>query len=172
MAWTWKDRVSKIKTKNMLKFTKTLFQWVTVDGEQQKRMVTERKGKRVLLYLIMGLPHSSPVKTPLQCRRCRDFSSRSGRSPGGTAWQLDTVVLPGKFHAQWSTGRYSPWDRKASDTTERTERAGMHTWSCDVKSDTKLNTQTPFCCPVPIKEIYLQPGKARTNALGRKWSLS
>ena len=47
MAWTWKDSVSNIKTKNMLKFMKNIISMnLTVDGEQQKRMVTERKGKK------------------------------------------------------------------------------------------------------------------------------
>ena len=39
------------------------------------------------------------------------------------AWELDAVVLPGKFHGQRSLARYSPWDGKESDRTERPERA-------------------------------------------------
>ena len=39
----------------------------------------------------------------------------SGRSPGGRKW----LFLPGEFHGQKSSGSYSPWGRKGSETTER-----------------------------------------------------
>ena len=29
------------------------------------------------------------------------------------------VLLPGKFHGQWSLAGYSPWNHKESDMTER-----------------------------------------------------
>ena len=42
---------------------------------------------------------------------------RSGRSPGGGAWQPTLVFLPGEFHGQRSLVGYSSWGRKESDMT-------------------------------------------------------
>ena len=40
------------------------------------------------------------------------------KDPLGMEWQPTPVLLPGKSHGQRSHAGYSPWHRKASDTTE------------------------------------------------------
>ena len=45
----------------------------------------------------------------------------SGRSPGGGAWQLIPVFLPGEFHGQRRLVGYGLYDCKESDMTEATE---------------------------------------------------
>ena len=44
----------------------------------------------------------------------------SGRSPGGGAWQLTPVFLPGQSHGQRSLVGYGPRGCKESDMTEET----------------------------------------------------
>ena len=52
----------------------------------------------------------------------RDVVSVFGweRSPGGRAWQLSLVLLPGECHGQTSLAGYNPWGRKELDMTEHT----------------------------------------------------
>ena len=39
--------------------------------------------------------------------------------PWRKKWQPAPVLLPGKFHEQWSLVGYSPWGHKESDTIEQ-----------------------------------------------------
>ena len=50
----------------------------------------------------------------------------SGRSPGGRAWQLTPVLLPGESHGQRSLMGYSPWGHKELNTAKATEQAHSH----------------------------------------------
>ena len=43
-----------------------------------------------------------------------------GKIPWSRAWQPTSVFLPGEVHGQRSLAGTSPWDGKASDTTEAT----------------------------------------------------
>ena len=47
------------------------------------------------------------------------FDPWVGKNPWRRKWQPTPVLLPGKFHGLRSLMGYSPWDRKALDTTER-----------------------------------------------------
>ena len=44
--------------------------------------------------------------------------SRVGKIRWRREWQPTPVFLPGEFHGQGSLVGYSPWGRRASDTTE------------------------------------------------------
>ena len=42
-----------------------------------------------------------------------------GKIPWGSEWLPTPVFLPGKFSGQKSLARFSPWDHKELDMTER-----------------------------------------------------
>ena len=68
-----------------------------------------------------GLPEWLSSKDPAcQCRRHRrrGFNPWVGKIPWSRKWQPTPVFLPGEFHEQKSKAGYSPWGRKASDTTK------------------------------------------------------
>ena len=43
-------------------------------------------------------------------------------------WQPTLILLPGKFHWQWSLVGYSPWGQKESDTVEQFKHTQMPPW--------------------------------------------
>ena len=57
------------------------------------------------------------VKNLPQCRR-PEFNPWVGKIPWRRAWQHTPAFLPGESHGQRSLVGYSPWGRKALDTTE------------------------------------------------------
>ena len=70
-----------------------------------------------------GFPGGPVVKNlPVLTGDTRDVVSVFGweRSPGGRAWQLSLVLLPGECHGQTSLAGYNPWGRKELDMTEHT----------------------------------------------------
>ena len=75
-----------------------------------------------------GLPHSSVVKNPPECRRCRrhKFSPWVGKILWRRVWQPTPVFLPGKSHEQRNLAGCDPWDHKELDTTKVTEHARIH----------------------------------------------
>ena len=62
----------------------------------------------------------------------RGFDPWVKKSPWRRAWQLTPVLLPGEFHGQRCLAGYSPWGRKESNTTERTQHAHTHTSFLDI----------------------------------------
>ena len=62
---------------------------------------------------LSGMPKMQEMRVNLWVRK----------TPWRTAWTPTPVCLPGKAHRQRSLTGYSPWGRKASDTTDVTENA-------------------------------------------------
>ena len=81
----------------------------------------------VFLRLIKDPHQASQVvlvvkNLPANAGDIRNVSSipGSGRSPGGRAWQLTPVLLPGESHGQRSLVGCSPQGHKELDVTEAT----------------------------------------------------
>ena len=49
------------------------------------------------------------------------FDPWVGKIPWRRAWQFTPVFLPGESHGQKSLVGYSPWGRRESDRTEKTQ---------------------------------------------------
>ena len=78
---------------------------------------------------------------PASAGDVRDVGSipGSGRFPWRRKWQLTPVLFPGEPHGQRSLAGYSPWGRKASDTTERLTLS----LSFSLRGDTDLSLRSP-----------------------------
>ena len=77
----------------------------------------------LVTLLLANLSGIAVVKNmPASAGNTRDTGliPESGRSPGGGAWQLTPVFLPGQSHGQRSLVGYGPRGRKESDKTEVT----------------------------------------------------
>ena len=91
----------------------------TVSGESAKTRAT------VLYSLILGVISitlaaslvAQMVKNMLQCRR-PGLKPWVEKNPWRKKWLRTPVFLPGEFHGQRSLVGYSPWECKATDTTE------------------------------------------------------
>ena len=67
---------------------------------------------------MFGLPRWCSGKEPTcQCRRHRrcGFDTWVGKLPWRRKWQLNPLLLPGKFHRQMSLAGYSPWGPRELD---------------------------------------------------------
>ena len=71
-------------------------------------------------YTLTASLMAQRVKRLLQCRR-PGFNPWIGNIPWRRKWQPTPVLLPGKSHGRRSLEGYSPWGRKESDMTERTD---------------------------------------------------
>ena len=81
------------------------------------------------MYIVpnYGFPAGSVVKKPpANAGDTRDAGliPGSGRSPGEGHGNPLQYSWPGESHGQNSLAGYSPWGRKASDTTEHTYNGG------------------------------------------------
>ena len=79
----------------------------------------------------------------LQCRRPR-FDPWVGKISWRRKWQPTPVFLPGESQGQRSLVGYSPWGRKASDTTER-----LHFTSNSFKGSILLLCASPGGSTIP-----------------------
>ena len=71
------------------------------------------------LGLPLGFPGSSDSKASAYNAGDPGSIPGSGRFSWRRKWQSTPVFMPGKSHGLRSLGGYSPWNHKASDTTER-----------------------------------------------------
>ena len=72
-----------------------------------------------IIELVLGFPGGSDGKVSVYNAGDLGLIPGSGRFPWRRKWQATPVLLPGKSHGQRSLVRYSPWDCKDSDMTER-----------------------------------------------------
>ena len=89
---------------------------------------------RITILSIQGcsdLPRQlSGKESTWQCRRSRRcrFNPWVRKIPWRRKWQPTPVFLPGETRGQRSLDGYSPWGRKASDTTECMHTINTHTY--------------------------------------------
>ena len=82
---------------------------------------------------------------PCRRRKRRRFDLSVRKIPWKRAWKPTWVFLPGKSHGQMSLASYSPWGRKASETTKET--ACMQALWQIKDGHTFIDTER---CPIPV----------------------
>ena len=110
-----------------------------------------------------GFPRRlSSKETACQCRR-RSFYPWVRKTPWRRKWQPTPVFLPGEFHGQRSPGGYSPWDRKESDRTERTDMVLSHSVMSYSETPWIVARQAPLSMEISSQEhssglLFSSPG--------------
>ena len=84
------------------------------------------------MHIYMGFPGDSVVKNLPAMQETQETRVRSlgGEDPLEESMATHSVFLPGKSHGQRSLVGYNLWCCKESDTTEVTEHACTHMYTC------------------------------------------
>ena len=110
-----------------------------------------------------GFPRRlSSKETACQCRR-HSFYPWVRKTPWRRKWQPTPVFLPGEFHGQRSPGGYSPWGRKESDRTERTDMVLSHSVLSYSETPWIVACQAPLSMEISSQEhssglLFSSPG--------------